>query len=182
MSKLKEGDRISWDVLQSYFARRQRLPHGTEFELVHRKTANGGERLARSTQKKVTLGKFHGIASDDETLNDLIWNRLAPSLVDPPSRDEFHIRIKGPNGERVKGTNFSVGRIRREWPGQPTPAEIQAEIELEAGINEVCNLVNFRDIEDGCDPDVVLRGILRKLIIRFGPDDVQSGLDEENTK
>lgn len=176
---MKVGDKVTWDELQKHFTKRQKFPYGTEFELIHRKSTAGAERRARSTQIKFTLGKFQGYAADNETITDLSWSRLAASLENPPSRDKFIIRVKGPNNERPKGNNFSAGGIRL-WVGLPTPEDIEAEEELQYEIEEVRKSFDLNSLENASSgPDTLLRAIFRTLLPRYSSEEIRLKLDEE---
>lgn len=170
----KFGDSLCWNEFQKLFVRKQKLPYGTTLELRHRAT----DRRARATDKMVTLGAFKGLASDHETLNDLIVNRLTPSLKNPDCIKKYTVHIKGPNEEAPKGKNILVGTIR-SWPGQPTPQEIEAQIELEENIEYVSQQLDLRVLDSCHEPDAAARAVMRKMLTQFSSEDLKMALDEE---
>lgn len=171
---LKNGANVPFNEFQKNFVRKQKLPYGTTFQLRHRKT----DRLARASEKMVIQGTSKGLARDHETLNDLILNRLIPSLKNPASIEKYSVQIKGPNGELPKGKNILVGTIRG-WLGQATPEEIEAQIEAEANIDDASQAFDLNSINYCRNPEDVMRGVMRKMLTQFSAEELQQALAEE---
>ncbi len=171
-----------WRVLSDKFVRHQRLPHGTRLVLQHKAPSPGARARKARNDTTFTRRLFHGRASDNDTVKQLIENHLLPYLTVSPLSKGLDIKVVGPNNEEVRKPGLTYVRKIRSWTPQPTSNEVEEAERLDAEIEEISDLADadLRQAEElREDSDRVLRGYIRALKRRFGDAAFRMAVEEE---
>ena len=177
--KKKTFVRDEWHVLSDKFVRHQRLPYGTKLVLEHQFSGSSKRRKVRNDMT-FTRHLFNGRADDDNTVTELIKQYLVPALTVDPESKNLLVKLIGPNGEMPNG-NTKVKKVRK-YPPLPTANEIEEENIRQAEIDEIAKIAdsNLRVAEELRDyTELVLRGTLKALILRYGRTTVDEALAKE---